>query len=357
MMNELSETFERRLPVYLVLDCSESMVGEGIEAVNAGMRQVFLDLYSDPHALETVWVSVITFDHEARQVIPLTELTSIKAPALKVRPGTNLGGALKLLQECIKREVRTHSAQSKGDWKPLVFLLTDGAPTDNFWQQEAQKIRESTSSGGKQLNLICIGCGEDVDPLALMQLSDTVLMMSDKPSDLRALFQWISSSLSVASQSLATQPIEGGVQLAKIPQGLMDAPPKEAREKTSHLPAHLFIASRCSVERKPYLMRYHLVPEHNVYQAIGAHVVDEEYFAGQNAGETMNSGPASLNLSSSQLFGVPPCPHCHNPIAGQCMCGQTFCCPPGDEPVQCPGCLRTLGFGSDGEFSLSGRAG
>ena len=46
------ESTERRLPVYLLLDCSESMIGDGIDGVNAGMRQLLLDLHSDPHALE-----------------------------------------------------------------------------------------------------------------------------------------------------------------------------------------------------------------------------------------------------------------------------------------------------------------
>jgi uncharacterized protein YegL len=52
------ESYDRRLPVYILIDCSESMVGEAIEGANAGMRQLLLDLHSDPHALETVWSSL-----------------------------------------------------------------------------------------------------------------------------------------------------------------------------------------------------------------------------------------------------------------------------------------------------------
>lgn len=109
------ESTERRLPVYLLLDCSESMIGEGIDGVNAGVRQLLLDLHCDPHALETVWISIITFAGTTQQILPLTEMIGTKAPRLKVQPGTGLGAALRLLNDCIKREVRVHSATTKDE--------------------------------------------------------------------------------------------------------------------------------------------------------------------------------------------------------------------------------------------------
>ena len=73
MVEEVIAT-TRRLPVYLLLDCSGSMHGDPIEAVKTGLRQLRSDLQSDPQALESVWLSVITFDNSARQVVPLTEI-------------------------------------------------------------------------------------------------------------------------------------------------------------------------------------------------------------------------------------------------------------------------------------------
>ena len=65
--------FTRRLPVYLLLDCSGSMTGEPIEAVKQGMKALLMELRSDPQALETAYLSVITFASNAVQVCPLTE--------------------------------------------------------------------------------------------------------------------------------------------------------------------------------------------------------------------------------------------------------------------------------------------
>ena len=56
---------DRRLPVYLVLDVSGSMSGEPIEAVRMGLKQLLSDLQDNPQALETVWLSVITFGSSA----------------------------------------------------------------------------------------------------------------------------------------------------------------------------------------------------------------------------------------------------------------------------------------------------
>ena len=62
----------RRLPVYLLLDTSGSMYGEPIEAVKNGVQTLLTTLKQDPYALETAYVSVITFDSSARQAVPLT---------------------------------------------------------------------------------------------------------------------------------------------------------------------------------------------------------------------------------------------------------------------------------------------
>ena len=350
------ESLERRLPVYLLLDCSESMVGDGIDGVNAGMRQLLLDLHSDPHALETVWISIITFAGEAKQILPLSEMIGIRAPKLKVQPGTSLGGALRLLRECIAREVRTHSATSKGDWKPLVFLLSDGEPTDE-WRTEARKLKQPGASGSKSLNIIAIGCGEDANPLVLNEIGDSVLMMGEDEMDFRAAFQWISGSLSASSQQLATPSGAGGLSLAKIPADVFSAPtiPSGAQLSKSRAPSQLFLALRCSTYRSPYLTRYGFEDEYNVYVARRTHVVDEDYFSGPRPNED-----ATLGIASDRVVGVLPCPHCPNRAAGQCPnCKQLFCAPEDGSDLQCPHCESVLSSGPDSgnSFSLSGRVG
>lgn len=47
----------RRLPVFFVLDCSESMIGENLKKMTDGLQMIVGDLRKDPHALETARVA------------------------------------------------------------------------------------------------------------------------------------------------------------------------------------------------------------------------------------------------------------------------------------------------------------
>ena len=148
----------RRLPVYLLLDCSGSMAGEPIEAVKQGIKALLSELKGDPQALETACLSVITFNSTARQISPLTELMLFKEPELTAGGATALGGALTVLADCIRNEVRTSTPTQKGDWKPLVFLLTDGAPTDNL-DDGIEALKHVSTS-----NIIACAAGANANP-------------------------------------------------------------------------------------------------------------------------------------------------------------------------------------------------
>ena len=80
----------RRLPVYLVLDVSGSMSGEPIEAVRNGLQVLLSSLRQNPYALETAYLSVITFESTAKQVTPLTELASFQIPSISAGGGTSI---------------------------------------------------------------------------------------------------------------------------------------------------------------------------------------------------------------------------------------------------------------------------
>lgn len=66
----------RRLPIFFVLDCSESMIGENLKKMNDGLTTIISDLRRDPHALETAYISIIAFAGVAKTIVPLTEVVS-----------------------------------------------------------------------------------------------------------------------------------------------------------------------------------------------------------------------------------------------------------------------------------------
>ena len=187
----------RRLPVYLVLDVSGSMMGEPIEAVRNGMQILASTLRTDPYALETAYLSVITFDGEARQVAPLTELVAFQPPAIEAGSTTSLGAALRLTRACIEREVRKTTPDSKGDWKPLVFLMTDGQPTDD-WQKGLADFRTARTG-----MVIACAAGQKADTAVLKQITENVVSLDTADSStIGAFFKWVSASISTSSKKV-----------------------------------------------------------------------------------------------------------------------------------------------------------
>src|SRR5215217_5512746 len=197
-------SYNRRLPVYLVIDCSESMAGEAFLAVKQGLAGLIGDLRSNPMALETAALSIITFASSAKQIVPLTDVLSFVIPPLKLGSGTSLGAGLRLWLDCMNREVVKTTAEQKGDYKPLCFLLTDGEPTDH-WEETADFIRREVAD--RKAVVVAVACGPDADANKLNRVTETVLGLKELKSGAFAdFFKWVSSSISTASQKLDATP-------------------------------------------------------------------------------------------------------------------------------------------------------
>ena len=191
----------RRLPVYILADCSGSMAGDPIESVKQGIRTLHSNLMGDPSAVESAFLSVIAFNSEARQLVPLTEVAAFQPPDFSAAGTTSLGAAIRLLLDCVDHEVHKTTAEQKGDWKPLIFLLTDGAPSDD-WQAAADEFKRRRVG-----NLIAVACGGEGDAAVLKHLTETVLVMKDmSPDAFSQFFKWVSASVTQTSQKVGTAP-------------------------------------------------------------------------------------------------------------------------------------------------------
>ncbi len=202
----------RKLPVYMLLDTSGSMHGEPIEQVKNGLQMLVSALRQDPFALETAFLSVITFDSRAKQVVPLTELTAFQVPNIEASGVTSLGDALRLVADCAAREVTKSTPERKGDWKPMVFIMTDGAPTDD-WEPGLARFREEKWG-------MIVGCAIDEansDVLKVVAGEAVITLQTSDPGSVAAFFKWVSASVSTNSAKIDS----GGGEIS----GLDDLPP------------------------------------------------------------------------------------------------------------------------------------
>jgi uncharacterized protein YegL len=154
----------RRLPVYLLVETSARMRGDAIASVELGIKAWHTDALGDPSMIEAGAVSLITFGGIAKQASKLTDVMEFQVPTLTVAGSPCLGAALQVLTEAINVEVKKATRDTKGDWKPMVFVFTAGAP-DEIWKPAAHELKLSNDasqifySSLREVRQIRIHCG------------------------------------------------------------------------------------------------------------------------------------------------------------------------------------------------------
>ena len=203
----------RRLPVYILIDTSGSMRGEPVLSVNVGIQAMLNSLRQDPYALESVHLTIITFDNEARVTLPMTPISDVQFTGVTIPgPGaTFTGAALEELIACIDRDVRHSSENVKGDWRPLVFLMTDGGPSDLYAYRQAIPELKRRNPG----SIIACAAGPKAKAEFLSELTDQVVSLDTlDEAAFSGFFKWVSASVSMGSVSAG---VSGNVSLPPPP--------------------------------------------------------------------------------------------------------------------------------------------
>lgn len=207
----------RRLPVYVLLDTSGSMKGEPIESVKNGIASLVASLRTDPHALDTVNLCLMTFDREVRTLVPLTPLDEFILPELVVPDSgpTMTGLALREVCRAVRVDVIKSTENQKGDWRPLLFIMTDGVPSDSAEYAAMIPMVKSVGFG------TVVGCAAvmksrcndmeksklDADRLCSqlkLLCSHVVTLDTMDGNTFLAFFKWVSSAVANGNLSAGT---------------------------------------------------------------------------------------------------------------------------------------------------------
>jgi uncharacterized protein YegL len=193
--SEFADNPEPRCPCLLLLDTSESMEGPPINELNQGLATFRRELSGDALAMKRVEIGLVTFG-PVELVSDFQTPDRFLPPVLRSSGDTPLGAAIAGGLEMIRQRKQAYKANGIPYYRPWVFLITDGAPTDD-WQHAASMVRDGEASKG--FSFFAVGVQHaDMDVLRKIAVRTPLRLSGLRFHD---LFVWLSSSLSSVSRS------------------------------------------------------------------------------------------------------------------------------------------------------------
>jgi uncharacterized protein YegL len=196
----LIDNSDERAPLVLVLDCSGSMLEDNkLALLNEGLKTLEVELKSDPIAARCGRVLIISFggDNDVEIMGTWTDAMDFTAPTLMAGGLTPLGAAIR----CALDEVESEKGQMRSAGvsykRPIIMLLSDGDPTDE-WQQAAAECKRAEAA--HKVNVMPIGIGSKANRETLAAFSNKgALNLSGLK--FKELFIWLSRSIQAVSRA------------------------------------------------------------------------------------------------------------------------------------------------------------
>ena len=193
---EFAENPEPRVPCVLLVDTSTSMQGPRIAELNAGLEVYKQELMADPLAAKRVEVAIVTFGGRVTRLVEFVTATQFDPPKLQTIGGTPMGEAIRIALDMIEERKNIYRDHGIAYYRPWVFLITDGEPTDH-WKPIVSRVHI-----GEQQKSFCFFAvaveGANMDVLEEICVRKPLWLQGMK---FRELFSWLSNSQQAVSRS------------------------------------------------------------------------------------------------------------------------------------------------------------
>ena len=203
----------RRLPIYILINTSSSLCKGTLQNFKDSINLLIETLKEDPYALETVYVSIITFDSTITYLCSLSPLISFKMPSIKIgKQESSLGHTLLQLTKIIDNELIKNTYEQKGDWKPLIFIFTANDSVIDI----TEEVEE----------LICHKCGriiictktDSVNLGKYKKITEVILPIESLDKHIiNSQFYWISESINTCER---VNPYKSDIELPPPPNSI-----------------------------------------------------------------------------------------------------------------------------------------
>ena len=190
---------EPRCPCLLLLDTSGSMSGRPLAQLNEGVRIFKEQLMADSLATQRVEVALVTFG-PVNRLIEFRTVDLFEPPHLGPTGDTPMGAAIMTALDMLAERKKNYQAAGVSYYRPWIFLITDGGPTD-AWQEAAARVHAGDNDDRKAFSFFGVGIqGADMDALT------RICSPGRPPVKLEGLnflemFVWLSASLKGVSAS------------------------------------------------------------------------------------------------------------------------------------------------------------
>ncbi len=194
----VAENPEQRLPCVLLLDVSGSMKGAPINQLNAGLKSFAESLQKNELAAMRVEVAILTFGGSPNLKQDFVTADQFTPPELAAQGGTPMGAAINMALDKLEERKQIYKRAGISYFRPWVFLITDGEPTDE-WHAAATRIQALEEHKGVTFFVVAVD-------QANINILNQIAPKNRPPAKLNglefgALFVWLSSSLSSVSRS------------------------------------------------------------------------------------------------------------------------------------------------------------
>lgn len=191
-----AENPEPRVPCVLLLDLSGSMAGPALVELNAGLEVYKKSLLADSLAAMRVEVAVVKFGGRVEVLSDFATAADFQVPVLVPGGDTPMGAAIDCAIDMVQKRKKAYRDNGIGFYRPWIFLITDGAPTDE-WRGAAERVKQGEAK--KAFSFFAVGVeGADFGALQKISRREPLHLKGLRFSD---LFRWLSNSQQSVSHS------------------------------------------------------------------------------------------------------------------------------------------------------------
>ncbi len=210
MASNIMNYGEKHIACILLVDTSGSMSGRAIDELNEGLRLFGEALQEDDKAYGCADICIVKFNSSVEVVVPFSPAGEYQVPVMRADGLTAMNEAIITGLDLINQRKQEYKMVGVDYWRPWMFLMTDGSPTDSEFSVDAhRRIQEELQN--KKLTFFPMGIGNaDIANLKSYTLNGQGMVLKADKNHFKEAFVWLSSSMSVISNSdpgLATSQI------------------------------------------------------------------------------------------------------------------------------------------------------